>query len=221
MKKQYLKKEAIKLRRQGFSLREISIKLGISKSTASVWLNTTQISIKGKKRLDGLVIEGRRKALLKNNFNKEQVLKKINLKNKKTLKSVNFNKEFYKFSCAMLYWCEGGKTDNSLIFYNSDPEMIKTYLYFLRKGFKIDESKFRVCLHLHSYHNEKKQKIFWSNITNIPQNKFIKTYKKENTGKRKKEGYPGCASIRYHDSLIKKEVQGLWEMVGKKYAGVV
>jgi orotate phosphoribosyltransferase-like protein len=39
--------KAEELRRQGFSLNEISHKLGISKSTASVWLKNIQISSQG------------------------------------------------------------------------------------------------------------------------------------------------------------------------------
>jgi transposase-like protein len=46
-----IRDRAVKFRKQGCSLAEISYKLGISKSTASVWLRGVQLSKKAKKRI--------------------------------------------------------------------------------------------------------------------------------------------------------------------------
>lgn len=110
-----------------------------------------------------------------------------------------------KLICSVMFWCEGGKDIAAGIrFINSDPKMVNTFLTLLRSSFDIDEAKFRALIHLHEYHNPDKQLQYWSNITNIPANQFYKSFKKGNTGSNKKEGYPGCVSIRYLDKSLGK-----------------
>ena len=106
---------------------------------------------------------------------------------------------------ALLYWGEGGKTNNIFRFTNSDPEMIKYFLHLLRKSFNVDEKKFHTRLHLHEYHNREEMIIFWSEITGIEKNRFS-IYNKPHTGINKKPGYRGCLIVNYGDVKIFKEV---------------
>lgn len=99
---------------------------------------------------------------------------------------------------ALLYWGEGGKTNNIFRFTNSDPEMIKSFSHLLRKSFIINEDKFRARLHLHEYHNREEMIIFWSEITGIEKNRFS-IYNKPHTGINKKPGYRGCLTVNYGD----------------------
>lgn len=46
-----LKSHAKKLRRKGYSIKEVSRKLKISQSTSSVWIRNEKVSQKGKFRL--------------------------------------------------------------------------------------------------------------------------------------------------------------------------
>jgi hypothetical protein len=98
---------------------------------------------------------------------------------------------------------------------NADPEMIKYFLCAFRNSFNLKENKFRALIHLHKYHNAKKQLKFWSNITKIPANQFNKPYLKKNTGKNKKENYPGCISIRYYDKKVFKELVSVYKKLYK------
>jgi len=63
MKREKLKIKAEKLRRQGFSFREISEELKISKSTASLWLRNVGLSKDAKERIFQLGVDGRKKEL--------------------------------------------------------------------------------------------------------------------------------------------------------------
>ncbi len=58
------------------------------------------------------------------------------------------------------------------------------------------------------FHDE--LKTFWSEVTSIPLTQFNKSYRKTNTGKTKKAGYQGCASIYYYDAKIAKELTALY-----------
>ncbi|MDP2736383.1 MAG: hypothetical protein Q8O59_01200 [bacterium] len=196
---------ASKLRKFGYSLREISEKLKISKSTASLWMREQKISDSGKKRLENLSIKGREKSkiiLQKKRINRiEKIEKECTVLSEKT----SFRKDDLKLMLALLYWCEGGKTDRRVTFINSDHNLIKSFLKLLRKSFIINENKLKALLHLHEYHNRKEMLEYWTNITGIkPEN--ISVYNKKNSGKRKRDNYKGCISIRYGDSKVLDEI---------------
>jgi hypothetical protein len=124
-----------------------------------------------------------------------------------------------KFICALIYYCEGAKDKTGGVgFTNSDPKLIKVFLMLLRNNYNIDESKFRICMHLHEYHNFEQQIKFWSKVTNIKKGQFIKPYNKPNTGKRIKEGYQGCLSVKYHSSDLQKQLLMTAEAFFDKFA---
>jgi len=87
------------------------------------------------------------------------------------IKSNLTEKEKYlKVAGIMLYWGEGTKSGNSVVFSNSDPFMVKKFLDFLRVICRVDETRLRLLLHLYSDQNEKHLKEYWSKITEIPIN---------------------------------------------------
>ncbi|KKU79357.1 MAG: hypothetical protein UY04_C0011G0023 [Parcubacteria group bacterium GW2011_GWA2_47_7] len=105
---------------------------------------------------------------------------------------------------ALIYECEGGKSEkSSLEFTNSDPDLVRIFLRLLRESVSLDESKFRVVMHLHSYHDEAVEKNFWSKIIQIDKKQFLKTYQKHESGNAK-PGYRGCVQIKYFDVNIKR-----------------
>jgi len=164
------------MRQSGFSLNEISKESRIAKSTASLWLSNVKLSPTASRRIKDKQTLGRQKAIIsrkKMNKDWEEKLKKNTMK---MVKKIKFSKEIAKLCCSLIWWCEGNKNDSTVRFTNSDPTLIKDFLYLLRFGFLINESKFRALIHLHGYHNEKDQMKFWSEVTNIPLNQFYKSY---------------------------------------------
>ncbi len=126
------------------------------------------------------------------------------------------NTNHHRILCAIMYWCEGEKSTGSGVrFMNSDPIMIKLFISSLRKGFDIDETKFRALVQLHQYHNETQQIEFWSEITCIPTHQFHRSYIKSNTGTNSREGYPGCLSLRYGDSSLAKLLKMIYSNLSK------
>ena len=197
---------AKELRHKGYSFGEIAKKLQIAKSTAHLWVNKVELDEKALRELNKKRILARLKALkvmknireLRRDKIKKQVIELIN--------KIKLNKEIKKLLCSFLYWGEGSKNTNSLIFTNSDPLMIKSFLKLLRASFKLDERKFRGLVHVHEYHDEKEIKNYWSKITNIPLSQFSKSYLKPHTGKNIKKGYKGTISISYYDYKIALEL---------------
>ncbi len=214
------KSDAIKLRKQGYSLSEISEKLSIAQSTSSIWLRSVTISELGKKRIldqqNIIKAEIQNRFLLKRENKSKELLQRIN----SSLSKVSWDKNLYKILCSFLYWGEGSKTGNNVSFINSDPEMIITFLSLLRKGFDIDEAKLRALIHIHHYHDEEKLLNFWSKKTGIPESRFNKSFKKQSTGLYKKTEYKGCLRIRYYDVEIARELQGLYNTVATIIKGL-
>ena len=95
-----------------------------------------------------------------------------------------------------LYWAEGykkgaqGSRWKSVDFANSDPVMVKLMMKFFLKFCNVDISVFKAQVIAHENLNILKSIEYWSNITKIPANKFIKTTA-SNKAKRKKNSHSG------------------------------
>jgi len=200
------------LRKEGYSLTEISKALNIAKSTASLWLKDIQLNQPALSRLKERKILGQYKTSLlwktrrKEQNNKDQSQAKV------FFKSLTLSLPFNKLILAVLFWTEGSKSTKEISFINSDPQMISTFLRLLRACYSISESKFRCLLHAHEYHDVPRQLKYWSQLTNIPLTQFSKTYLKPNTGKRKKTNYPGSLRVRYYDSMIARELTAIYNV---------
>jgi hypothetical protein len=176
--------QVIELREKGLSYNEISKKLGIPKSTLSYWLSKLEISKEAKKRLADRVHIGSLNGLIKRNKNqtvlaRERAEKILSLA-KKEVAGLIGNKLF--LIGISLYWAEGykkgayGSKWKAVDFANSDPELVKIILKFFRKICKVDDDKIKVQLIAHKNVDINKAVNFWSNITKLSKNQFIKTY---------------------------------------------
>lgn len=215
--KKNLEIRAKELRVKGYSIKELSEFLGVSKSTISIWVKNVILTKNAKIRL----LEKSTKARLKS---QATIKEKTRIKEEEAVNfsenianSNFFSKESMICLCAMIWWCEGSKRETSLVFTNSDPNLIQSFLYLLRKSFDLDESKFRVLMHLHDYHNELELKSFWSKITKIPISQFNKSYQKASNHAFKKEGYKGCIKIQYGDISIFRKMHAVAKIFMERY----
>lgn len=199
--------KAIELRKQGKSLKEISILLRVSKSTVSLWCKDVRLSQEAIEILSQKVTKGQMLSAQNKRDKTLKILDKFYSDNYRNIENLRPSQDALKIFCAIMYWCEGGKFNNSMVqFTNSDPLVIASFLKLLRQCYSIKEDKLRACLHLHCYHSESKQINYWSKITNISKEQFIKSFKKLNSGRRIRPDYQGCLQIRYYDSLISKDL---------------
>jgi transcriptional regulator with XRE-family HTH domain len=201
-----LNNDAVLLRRKGYSLKEIAERLKISKSTASLWLRDVNVGLTGLRRLKNISDLGRNKAIKTNKKKKHDRLQKVADRTMTFRKNLSdYDVEKCKLLLAMLYWGEGAKTGSRLTFINSDPNMVKVYLFLLRKSFDINIGRLKGAIHLHSYHNQVEMVDYWSKVTKINKNNLY-FFKKQNSGKTIRENYKGCISLRYSDVNVFDEV---------------
>ena len=211
-----VKDQAILLRQKGYSLKEISQIVHVSKSTTSIWVRQVSVSPSGITRMADNKELKRYKMSLK--WQQVRADKKLYYRNLALpiVQNIRYSQPINKLLCAILFWAEGSKTIDRIAFTNSDPRMIQSFLRLLRASYDLDETKFSVSAHLHEYHNQDIILNFWANTTNIPLTQFIRPYIKPHTGKNIHAGYKGCITIRYYDRKIAYELEAIYNVFSEQ-----
>ncbi len=212
--------QAVKLRKQGMLYSDIAKRLNIPKSTAYSWLKNVKLTDRETYLVQEVLLASKRKIIPTLNHKRqvklEAVEKDIQLHASKILLFYDNHASSNIVALSMLFWGEGEKDlSGGVRFINSDPAMIELYLGLLRRCVVLDESKLKVQLHVHEYHDIGTEIRFWSKVTGITATSFYRPYQKMNTGKRKKNDYHGTVSIRYSDSRLGKLLKMVYTDFGK------
>lgn len=211
-----------KLRLCGKSIRQIASEVGLSVSTVSLWLRDMPKSVEMSRLIRRHEMRGRARGLAAIAAARDLQRRRLKTEAAATWIALNCreNDDFWRVCAALLFWCEGAKRLSNLAFANSDPAMIALFLSALRRGFAIDEGKLRVQLHLHEYHDVSRQIRYWSKVTGIPHSRFSRPYVKPHTGKQKRDGYPGCVSLRYGDARLAQKLSFIYHALAESDGGV-
>ena len=142
---------------------------------------------------------GRIKALNTNKKKRELYLSGL-IKNNIGLLTLIKDKRISKLILVALFIGEGTKkTSGSLVFANSNPEIIKLFLTLLRQCYPIKEGQFRCTVQGRYGQNFDELNHFWSKKTRIPLKQFYKARIDPRTvGKPlRKLDYKGVCRIDY------------------------
>jgi len=220
---QDIKNSAVRLRKQNLSYGEIIKRLGVSRSTLFTWIggmkrpgyitaSDMRLHMKRIQKLATIAIRRERVERL------EAITSRV--KKEVSLFPVN-NIVYLKSMLSMLYWAEGSKGRGQIVFANTDPKLALLFLTMLRKVYRIDESKLRVRLHLHSYHNVDQSTKFWSDLLKISESKFGKIYIKERSKTKKfRENFAGICFIKYYSENLRFEILEVADQIAKKIVPV-
>lgn len=214
------KKRVLELGALGNTYAQIQKKYPVPKSTLSFWFSRAGRKQDRTKQLDHLRI-ARIASTKAKNRQKALRIKEAEDTARQVASCVPISQEAVgKALLAMLYWAEGGKTDGGMKFTNTDPELISMFVSLLRKYYKIDESRLRVGLLVHYYHNRSQTRQFWSEKLQIPATQFWKIYLKPRSGKKRnyKRNYYGICNIHYSSSAIQRELIALGKEISLQVA---
>lgn len=192
---------ARQLRKKNFSYREIGKIFNIPSSTVRKWCFDIQAG------------RGRSLKEIKKN---EKIRRKFFREGKNFIKRLNLDKisqDQARLFASLLYWCEGTKypIETRVNFVNSNAQMMKMFIQLLRKGFDLDEKKFRAHLQIHSNHNFENLRKYWSKLLNISETQFIKPTITKPTGNRHRNDYKGTCTLRYYDYRILLRLSAIYE----------
>lgn len=199
------REKAIKLRKEGKSVKEIAKLLNISSSTVSLWVRQITLTPAQKERLTKKVFD-----TLQKGRKKAQKIQKLARKRKRVRLTKEALREIGRLSKrdvfvagVALYWAEGFKKDNRLGFASSDPGMIKFFLNWLKAaGVPRGDIRLRVGLNISHKKRIKEVQKYWQVQTGVPKTQFQKPFFQKFKWKKefpKPEEYFGVLRVRAND----------------------
>lgn len=211
--------KALALRRQEYSYSQIKKILKINKSTLSNWLKDYPLS---KQRVREL-----------RDWNEQRIERYRDTMKQKREKRLN---EIYNFEKGAifpltnkelrmiglgLYWGEGTKYRmDCLSISNTDPSIIKFFIFWLNKTLGVTINKLTVYLHLYNNMNIKKEMSYWSTILEIPLSQFNKPYIKITSSERinHKGGFGhGTCNVKIGDARLSEKILMAIKVISDKY----
>ncbi|KOU45252.1 MULTISPECIES: hypothetical protein [Streptomyces] len=210
-----LREKARELRLQGMTYDQIQVELGCSKSSISLWVRDLPKPEPRYTEEERLARMNAGLANLRAGQDRERVETK-----RAARESIGKLSDRELFIAGVtLYWAEGMKDKpcsrrESLLFINSDPNVIKVYLRWLDLlGVARDRLHIRVSIHESG--DAPGAERFWSDVTGVPRTAFMRaTLKKHNpkTNRRNTGAtYHGCLVIYVTKSAeLYRRVEGAW-----------
>jgi transcriptional regulator with XRE-family HTH domain len=196
------RERARRLRATGLPMAEIAARLGVSRSSVSLWVRDVPFEPRQRDR------RGRRRAPNALQRRRQAEIDRLLAEGRDRVGRLS-EREFLVAGIA-LYAGEGSKGDGRLRFANSDPRMILFFCSWLRRFFEIDESRLRVHLYLHQGLDLAASIAYWSALTGIPSAQFLKPYRAvPDPSIRHAKHVHGCVSIGYSCSATHRSIMGL------------
>lgn len=121
----------------------------------------------------------------------------------------------------MLYWAEGSKSRNSLRFCNSDPEMVRFFVQFLRTYFPLTDEQIRVTCYLYADHRRRQREVegYWLDLLGLDRSSLCRSVvnrvSRSSKGKRIRMLPHGTCRVVVNRTDV---VQSVWGSI-QEYAG--
>ena len=210
------REKAVALRRKGLTYNEILKKIPVAKSTLSLWLREVGLARPQLQR-----ISEKRKAAQKTGAAAKRRIRvertqRIHDMARKEIGNLS-KRELYLVG-ATLYWAEGSKAkphsvSTGVDFGNTDPEMIRLFLFWLRTVLQISSDRIHSSLYLNINHQHRLPEVVrhWEEITKM-KIRYV-YYKKHNPKKTYRKNisdtYFGTLRIRVSESTdLQRKIQG-------------
>jgi len=196
------RQQARLLRAQGLALAQIAARLGVSKSSVSLWVRDVDFEPLPR------VTQARRRQ--PNALQRHKQAEIDRLVQEGSARVGRLSEREFLVAGVALYAGEGNKRDGELCFSNSDARMVAFFCAWLRHFFPIDEARLRVRLYLHEGLDLDAAMAYWSAVTGIPSSQFRKPYRAApDASIRQAKHVHGCATVGYSCSVTHRSIMGL------------
>jgi hypothetical protein len=201
------------------SIREIAVLLGVARSSVSRWVRDVELSQAQREEL------ARRNPALTPEFNgsKIQARQALELRRRyqeRGRRLARRGEPLFVAGC-MLYWGEGAKSRNQVMFSNSDPDMAALFMRFLRTYFHVTDEMVRVRCHLFADHAARQHEIeqFWLDMLALQRDRLGKSSVNAHSrrSKRLRIGtlpYGTCAIVVSRVAIVQAIYGALQELGG-------
>ena len=207
------RERARELRAAGWTVPDIQVELGVSRSSVSLWTRDIEVET-----------APRRVALPRPNRLRDQRLAEIaDMDQWGSDRLGALCEQAFLAAGAALYAGEGSKTDGMVSFANSDARIVGLFVSWLRSFFDIQEHRLRARLYLHEGLDLERATANWVQVTGIPREQFGKPYRAvPDVGIRSNKHEFGCVTVRYSCARTHRAVMGLIRalLCSSTYSGV-
>jgi transcriptional regulator with XRE-family HTH domain len=211
-----LRDKARQLRAKGLNYNQITARLGVSKSSVSLWVRDLPtppgLSYEENRRRSA---EGARQY-----WEKERRVRQAHQADERIAAAAEIGELTPReilIAGAVAYWCEGAKSkphrqQYCVAFMNSDPGLIRLFLRFLdAAGIPRSDLVFTVCIHESGDVAAAQQ--FWLKVTQASSEQFnkpsLKRHNPTTTRKNVGEDYHGCLRVGVHQSsVLVRKIEG-------------
>ena len=203
-------RRARSLRGLGWSIGEIERELDVSRASVSLWVRDVELAPEAQRRLLGRAGLGPINSAARSRARARAVREAYQAEGRRRAREGG---PTYAIGC-MLHWAEGDKTRNSVRMANSDPELLRLFLSFLRTHFAVGDEKIALHCNLFADHLSRRAEIedFWLASLRLPRSalrkSIVNTYSKHSQKKRRNKLPYGTCKLVVHSTAIQQTILG-------------
>jgi transposase-like protein len=205
-------------REEGASIKDIARRVGVSVSSVSVWVRDIELTAQQHAALASRNVAYNRQ--MSGTWKRAANCRAQRVEYQEHGRAIaRFGDPLFAAGC-MLYWAEGARARNCIKFTNSDPEMVRFFVRFVRDRFEVDGDAFALTCNLFADHLDRQREIerFWLDITGLPstclRKSSVNVYSKYSQKKRQNKLPYGTCRITVCRTWVVQSIYGAIQELG-------
>ena len=205
-------------RDEGASIKEIARRVGVSVSSVSHWVRDIELTpeqhaalqernVAYNRQMSGTWKQAARRRIERVEYQEHGRA------------MARFGDPLFVAGC-MLNWAEGSRGRNSVKFTNSDPDMVRLFVRFLRECFDVGDDAISLTCNLFADHVERQHDVerFWLTVAGLPETSLrkstVNTYSKYSQKKRRNKLAYGTCRISVCRTWLAQSIYGAIQEIG-------
>jgi predicted transcriptional regulator len=204
------REQALVLRNEGMSIKQIGKRLKVSPSSVSLWTKGIELSPEAKDK-----IENRHKECSsRGRYVHASLARELRASWQEEGRILAQEGKRLHMSGCMLYWAEGSKGKNSVMLTNTDPQLMEFFVKFLRECYEVKSKDMKINVYAYSGNGKTKEQIesYWLSILGLPRTCLRKTFmdydKRSKNGNRKNIHLYGSCRLHVCSTRIVQSIFG-------------
>jgi AcrR family transcriptional regulator len=199
---------------EGFSMKEIARVVGVSLSSVSLWVRDIELDDVQHASLRSRAAQRRGQATAAR-------ARAVRREAQERGRERAGRSDPLHIGGGMLFWAEGDKQRNSVRLSNSDPDLLRLFVTFLRRCYDADIARIAVTCYLFADHLDRQREVedFWLRSLDLPHSclrkSIVNVYSKYSQKKRCNKLPYGTCKVAYCDSRTAQSIYGAIQ----EYAG--